>query len=165
MRTFAFCCAVLFSCSVSANRLVLPESHSGELRQQIQSSWQQCGESIWCEDDLSYYHDRFVAEASLSQDSLHIELIGEYSPERLGQIQLHLRQDGFSLQHAQIEGELFEVAKEIKSTSVEDVDRSLIVFLNRFPQHAHRTLIWQNGEWRARLSSDGELITLTLSQD
>lgn len=164
MRVLALFYLVLFSSSLSANTLVLPESTRGELRQSITSSWQLCGESLWCEDDLKYYRDSFVAQANLVEEVLHVELINEYSAERLAQIQLYLRQDGFVLSRAEIEGQVFDVDKAIEQTSIEQADGALILFLNQFPQDANRALHWQAKDWRVKLVSDGELITLTLNQ-
>lgn len=164
MRVLALFYLVLFSSSLSANTLVLPESSRGELRQSITSSWQLCGESLWCEDELKYYRDSFIAQASLVEGVLRVELINEYSAERLGQIQLYLRQDRFVLTRAEIEGQVFDVDKAIEQTSIEQADRALILFLNQFPQDTNRTLHWQAKDWHAELVSDGELITLMLYQ-
>lgn len=165
MRFLALLFGFFLSGSVLASTLVLPESNQGELRQLVLSSWQQCGLSTWCEDDLIYYRDSFVAEATLNHDVFSIELFAEYSPQRLAQLQLHLRQDGFVLTTAEIEGRVFSVGKVIEATSIEEADRALILFLNRFSQHSNRELNWQGKGWSATLNSDGELISLTLIQD
>lgn len=163
-RCFAFFISVLLSSTLSANTLVISEDTGDELKATIQSSWMHCEEQRWCADELYYYRESFIAEAQVTEQSLTVELFAEYSPHLLSQLQLHLRQDGFELLRVKIEGVEFDVASAVKESSLAEADRALILFLNRYPSSAERTLDWQSRVWHTQLKSDGELVSLTLTQ-
>lgn len=158
-RYFALA-SLLFSAIVSANSLVLSGSSHDEIQTTIQSAWKCCGEQEWCADNLYYYRDAFIAEAHISPKELSIELLAEYSPFLLSQLQIYLRQDGFNLTKVEIEDRVFDVTTVVAESSLVEADKSLILFLNRYPQSATRTIDWQTELWNAQLASDGELISL-----
>ncbi|TFH91365.1 hypothetical protein [Vibrio ouci] len=158
MRWFtAFIALVAFN--VSANTLTL-SSHPDTLAQNIRSSWQECDEQTWCEDKLAYYRGSYVAEATISQSSLEIELLSEFSTHQLSQLQLNLRSDGFSLQSVEVMGERFDISQQSSQHSVSEINASLVQFINRYPQTVARQLAWQSELWDAELISDGEIISL-----
>lgn len=164
MRQFtAFIALVALNVSVafnvSANTLTL-SSHPDTLAQNIRSSWQECDEQTWCEDNLAYYRGSYVAEAVVSQSALEIELLSEFSTHLLSQLQLNLRSDGFSLQSVEIMGERFDISQQSSQHSVSDLNQALVQFINRYPQTAPRKLMWQSSLWDAELISDGEIISL-----
>jgi len=161
IRYFTFFTSLLLSTTLSANTLVLPSETAEELKASIQSSWMHCEEHQWCIDELFYYRESFIAEANITNRKFTIELLAEYTPHLLSQLQLHLRQDGFRLIKADIEGVEFNVESAIKEASVAEADKALILFLNRYPSAATRKLSWQTHRWDARLYSDGELVSLT----
>ena len=143
-----------------ASSLILANQSPKQVGDMIQSSWQQCDESLWCEDSLHYYRLPFIAQAEIANEQATIELFSEFSAHQLGQIQLHLRSDGFTLTKAQIGSQEFDVTGALSKDKVTEVDRQLIQFLNQFPQSEKRLLSWQSGTWVAQLDSDGEVIRL-----
>ncbi|KJY85046.1 hypothetical protein TW81_01615 [Vibrio galatheae] len=154
---------LLFSATLWANTLVLSGISDDELKLSIQSSWLHCEPQVWCSDELFYYRESFIAEARISPQKFSIQLFAEYSAHLLSQLQLHLRQDGFSLTSVNIEEMEFDVASALKEVSAPEADRDLVLFLNRYPPEAMRTIYWQNPNWEARLFSDGELVSLTVT--
>lgn len=163
MRCFSFL-MLLFSTSVWSNTLIISQMTGDELSSSIQSSWLRCAEQSWCLNELFYYRESFVAEAKITDSLLEVELLAEYSSHLLTQVQLYLRQDGFQLIRAEIEGITFDVASIVEEASTEEADRALVLFLNRHSDSAPRTLMWQTTLWDASLFSDGELLMLTFSQ-
>jgi hypothetical protein len=145
--------------NASANTLTL-SSQPDTLRQNILSSWQECDENTWCEDELSYYRESYFAQAIVGESALEIELLSEFSAHQLSQLQLNLRSDGFSLQSVEVMKQRFDISQQSSQRSISEVDEALVRFINRYPQTAPRKLVWQSPLWDAELISDGEIISL-----
>ncbi|MFM2589048.1 hypothetical protein [Vibrio sp. TBV020] len=149
----------LLAFNLSANTLVLTEQPIS-LAKTIESSWQECDELMWCDDKLAYYRSSYFAQATVASGHVEIELMSEFSVHRFSQLQLNLRADGFSLQVVEVEGERFDVAKQLSTSTSSDVDAALVRFINRYSQQVPRTLTWQSTLWNAELISDGDVIAL-----
>ncbi|WP_394127024.1 hypothetical protein [Vibrio hepatarius] len=158
MRVFALLLSLVAS-SLSANTLTFSTSPD-EMTQSVLSSWQECDQQLWCEDNLTYYRGNYFAQAAVSQSALQIELMTEFSIHQLSQLQLNLRSDGFSLLSVEVMGERFDISQQSSQHSVSEVNAALVQFINRYPQTAPRKLVWQSSLWSAELISDGEIISL-----
>lgn len=158
MRLFALLLSLVAS-SLSANTLTFSTSPD-EMTQSVRSSWQECDQQLWCEDNLIYYRGNYFAQAVLSQSALQIELMTEFSIHQLSQLQLNLRSDVFSLQSVEVMGERFDILQQSSQHSVSEVNAALVQFINRYPQTAPRKLVWQSSLWSAELISDGEIISV-----
>lgn len=152
----------LLSCHSSAATLLLT-TPSEVLIQEVQSSWLQCEEQVWCEDSLTYYRHNYYGQAERINGQMVLKLFVEYSSHQLSELQLNLRSDGFSLIHVDIAGEHFNVAQQFSNNSESRVDKALIEFINQFSPSQVRVMVWQNSFWDAKLLSDGEIITLSFS--
>ncbi|WP_100752891.1 hypothetical protein [Vibrio salilacus] len=161
----AFCVITLVvTQSVSAASIVFSDDDK-TLKQSIVSGWQACGEVTWCEDELIYYRDSFIAEARVDETQVHIELLAQYSAHRLSQVQLGLRKDGFEIIKATIGQQSLDVNTLLTGFSRLEADKILILFINRFSQSTPRVLIWQAGQRQLELISDGEIIILHYHHD
>lgn len=161
----ALCVITLFvTQSVLAASIVFSDDDD-TLKQAIVSGWQACGEVTWCEDELSYYRDSFIAEARVEETQIHIELLAQYSAHRLSQVQLGLRKDGFELIKATIDQQSLDVNTLLTGLTRPEADKRVILFINRFTQSTPRVMIWQAGQRQVELTSDGEMITLRYHND
>ncbi|KIE22224.1 hypothetical protein SE23_01660 [Vibrio sinaloensis] len=151
----------LLSCHASATTLLLTTPIQ-EFVFDVQSSWVQCEEQVWCQDVLTYYRHDYYGQAERIHEQWVLELFSEYSNHRFSDLQLNLRSDGFSLIHVDIAGEQFDVIQQLTVKGAEEADKALIEFINAFPAAQPRVLTWQSRLWKAKLVSDGELISLSL---
>ena len=159
MRRVLCVITLLVTQSVLAANIVFSDDNKA-LKQAIVTGWQACGELTWCEDELIYYRDSFIAEARVEEAQVHIELLAQYSAHRLSQIQLSLRKDGFELINANIDQQSLDVNTLLTGLTRQEADKVLILFINRFSQSSPRVLVWQAGQKQVELTSDGEIITL-----
>lgn len=133
-------------------------------------TWYNCSEtdsaSTWCMDELRYYKQTYFAELATESNQVQLTLLKVYSPLTLVDLQLYLRQDGFKLEYVNINGDAFDVEGLLLNSTSETetlkLDKELILFLNSYPQSAHRHMVWGNRNWRADLTSDGEMVEVKL---
>ncbi|KOO10376.1 hypothetical protein AKJ18_34570, partial [Vibrio xuii] len=108
----------------------------------------------------------YFAELATESNQVQLTLLKAYSPLTLVDLQLYLRQDGFKLEYVNINGDAFDVeGRLLKNTSETEtlkLDKELILFLNSYPQSAHRHMVWGNRNWRVDLTSDGEMVEVKL---
>ncbi len=150
---------ILFCPLLSAQSLWLatePET----MRANIVTSWSECEPQRWCEDGVGYYQAHLYAEATLTPERLVVTLFGEFTPHLLSQLQLNLRRDGFQLVKISIEQQEFDLEAALQTMPANEVDKTLVTFINQSPQSAERVLSWQASVGQAELRSDGELITV-----
>jgi hypothetical protein len=139
---------------------LITQTRSGE--------WIQCDSEskVWCQNDLSYYNHSGYAELSLALLETQIDIFFIFSPHTLSELQLNLRRDGFTLNRVLIGEDLFDVEAQLHAAETErqvhDVDKKLIRFLNKSNKNQPRDMYWVNPLWLAKLSSDGDMIKLTL---
>ncbi|WP_275862702.1 hypothetical protein [Vibrio sp. CAU 1672] len=140
--------------------------------------WYACelnaGESALCLDDFFYYQQHFYGEALLGENQLNLSFIRGYDQHALNDLILNLRKDGLVLSRVEIQREHYDVAGALgtEGAVTSEVDKQLILFINRYPQEAARKLLWVKADAlfapsprvRVELVSDGELIELRVSR-
>ncbi|MGR5451765.1 hypothetical protein ACP3V3_18815 [Vibrio sp. PNB22_3_1] len=147
-----------------------------QFQQKLQQSvdWYQCdsqaGVNAYCLDDFKYYQQHLYGELTLRQDEIHLSFLTDYQAQTLSELILNLRKDGLVLSNMVIEKEQFDVVNALKEESPTQVDKDLILFINRYPQDAERHLDWRLADEfdsplprvKVRLLSDGEMIELKI---
>lgn len=141
---------------------LLSQSRSGQ--------WRLCDSDngVWCQEELSYYNQAGYAELSLVAHNVELEMLFLFSSHTLSELQLNLRRDGFILRRVLLGEALFDVEAQLIEAETEqqvrDLDKKLIQFLNQTDQNQPRVMHWRNDIWDVTLSSDGEIISLTLAE-
>ncbi len=131
-----------------------------ELRQT--DTWLECSENIfitsWCGDEFNYYTLRVWPEVTGDQDGgiKTLTLHGAYSTNDWSLLQLNLRKDGFQLQSIQLGEQQFSIAEQLKTATTQEVDKALVLFLNRYAQSFPKALTWQKEHIQALLATEGK---------
>lgn len=131
-----------------------------ELRQT--DTWLECSENIfitsWCGDEFNYYTLRVWPEVTGDQDGgiKTLTLHGAYSTNDWSLLQLNLRKDGFQLQSIQLGEQQFSIRDQLKTESTREVDKALILFINRNAHSFPKILHWQKEKVVAKLATDGK---------
>ncbi|MDA0149099.1 hypothetical protein [Vibrio sp. LaRot3] len=123
---------------------------------------------IWCHDDWRYYRVSFFAQVKSEFHSVDLQLVAPFSPHDYSQVQLNLRNDGFKLLRVEQDGEVFNVEEKI-STAKSDaqfvqVDKALVVFLNKSLRASKVEQFWRNETWLVRLIKENDMIELHVSE-
>ncbi|WP_394145245.1 hypothetical protein [Vibrio atypicus] len=154
-----FASASLHSFSQLSSTQLLAQAQGGE--------WYPCSENDdpkWCRDGFSYYQQSYYAELTNDSNGMSLTLYEPYSQYALSEFQLNLRRDGFQLECVTIDTHTFQVAQALAEAEtqaeINDLDKQLVLFLNRYQQHAPRVMEWFSERWKATLISDGEMISI-----
>lgn len=145
-----------------------------QFQQQLQQSgdWYQCdsktGVNAYCLDDFTYYEQHLYGELTLRQNEIHLSFLTAYHAQTLSALILNLRKDGLALSNMVIGKEQYDVANALREKTPTQVDKDLILFINRYRQDAGRHLDWRLADEfdspspriKIRLLSDGEMIEL-----
>lgn len=124
--------------------------------------WLECSDNIfipsWCGDEFSYYTLPVWPEVKGNKEGgVHsLTLHGEYSPNSWSLFQLNLRKDGFQLQSIQLGEQQFSIAEQLKTATTQEVDKALVLFLNRYAQSFPKALTWQKEHIQALLATEGK---------
>ncbi|MBD0786078.1 hypothetical protein HUO09_06965 [Vibrio sp. Y2-5] len=139
-----------------------------ELRQT--GAWLECSEDIfvtsWCGDEFNYYTLKVWPEATGEQEGeiQTFTLHSSYSTNDWSLFQLNLRKDGFQLQSIQLGEELFSIRDRLKTASTREVDKALVLFINRHAQSFPKILDWQKGNVLAQLVTDGKNVDVQFTR-
>lgn len=184
-RWFGMCCIGLLPVSVAkATPLWWSQLLGHESVTELQSAlhqdpqWYLCepqaGETALCLDDFHYYQQHFYGEVLLAENQLNFSFIRGYDQHVLSELILNLRKDGLVLSRVEIRGERYDVAQALGAEGARpgEVDKQLILFMNRYPQEASRKLLWVKADAlfaptprvRVELVSDGELLELRVNR-
>lgn len=131
--------------------------------------WFECNESharrSWCSDEFDYYSVKVWGEVTGANNDgvIGLTLHTAYTRHIWTQLQLNLRKDGFEITHVQIGDKSFSVQDELNLESREQVDKSLVLFLNQSAAIFPQTIDWRYGQARAKLESDGQNVYLHFS--
>ncbi|NAW69124.1 hypothetical protein CAG54_12125 [Vibrio sp. V27_P1S3P104] len=127
--------------------------------------WFACGERAtdkrWCSDPFYYYS--VSVWASIGQDAdqpVVMTMYSDYSSSIWSQLQLGLRRDGFSLGWVKLGDNEFDVIERREDESWQELDRALIVFLNRNVNEFPKTQRWLAQQRQVQLKTDGIIIEL-----
>ncbi|MCG3728616.1 hypothetical protein [Vibrio cincinnatiensis] len=127
--------------------------------------WFECGELItdkrWCSDPFYYYSTSVWASVEQNTDQTGVmTMYSDYSPHAWSHLQLGLRQDGLQLVWAKLGDNEFDVLKRRDDESWQEVDRALIVFLNRYVGVFPKIQGWLSQQRQVQLKTDGSTIEL-----
>ncbi|WP_425670925.1 hypothetical protein ACPSL3_20555 [Vibrio owensii] len=172
----------LFSHTANARdawwQIMLSEAPVAVVQQTLQEGgdWYGCetqeSEGALCLDDFHYYHQHLYGEATIEEKAIRLNFLTDYQPQNLSGVILNLRKDGLVMKRINIQGEQYDIAAALKQNSPEAVDKALILFINRYPQQAPRSIDWVlAGEFESptprvhvTLNSDGEMIELKVER-
>lgn len=159
---------------------MLIESESVWTLEQARQSGQvyDCGleeeDREFCTDVMKYYNTNvegrlFVIDALVQR----IDITTSFTASAYSELQMNLRKDGFSLSKASIAGEEFDVLDQLKSKTVDEVNRDFVQFLSGSSITGMRTFEWRpKTEYYAdkpkrsvTFSSDGKQITLSFMRN
>ncbi|QLK48332.1 hypothetical protein DR996_25450 [Vibrio owensii] len=172
----------LFSHTANARdawwQIMLSEAPVAEVQQTLQEGgdWYGCetqeSEGALCLDDFHYYHQHLYGEATIEEKAIRLNFLTDYQPQNLSGVILNLRKDGLVMKRINIQGEQYDIAAALKQNSPEAVDKALILFINRYSQHAPRSIDWVLAEEfesptprvGVTLNSDGEMIELKVER-
>lgn len=113
-----------------------------------QAQWlYDCGEEEenreFCSEESRYY--KVVVDGRLwlkDKKVREVRLTAPFTPVNYSELILGLRKDGFQLAQVTIGQERFDVRKQLKEGSENEVDSALIRFLNKGKLSSSRTLTW-----------------------
>lgn len=134
------------------------------------SGWFECSESdlqpVWCREPFDYYTTGVWAQAALAelQGNLHgskLMLHAQFDIHHWSQMQLGLRRDGLHLQRARHGEQVFDVAQQLRGRPPQEVDKALVLFVNRHARRFPKILVWHSTTVSAVLFTDGQSIELT----
>ncbi|MBR9872791.1 MAG: hypothetical protein GYB23_00840 [Vibrionaceae bacterium] len=180
-------CSVLFSHSALARdnhwwQSMLSGQTVNQLKSTIQKGglWYRC-DTEWngldpsvdtfCLDEFRYYHQHLYGEVILRQETANFVFLVEFQWQSWNDLILNLRKDGFVMKSIHFDEEEFDVLSSLKKKSVEEVDKEVILMMNRYPPEANRRIQWvRSSDFQAAspslavaLISDGEMIKLQVT--
>ncbi|AIV07375.1 MULTISPECIES: hypothetical protein [Vibrio] len=181
MSRFSLCLLIfsgLFSQTTSAQDLwwqaILSSAPVEQIQQAITTggAWYRCetqdSTEAFCLDDFHYYHQHLYGESTIEDREVYLSFLTEYQPQSLSELILNLRKDGLVMQKVEIDGQQYDISEAMRHATPEEVDKELIVFINRYPQQAPRSIDWVLAQefgtptprLNVMLNSDGEMIEL-----
>ncbi|PFG58390.1 hypothetical protein ATG66_0940 [Vibrio sp. ES.051] len=144
-----------------------------------EGTWYQCdtGQNVmantervrsYCLDDFQYYHQHLYGELSLHTERARFSFLTEYQWHKLNDLILNLRKDGLVLRSVVMEEERYDVVAALEKKTTEEVDKDVILLMNRYPPEATQTMFWVRANefempspnLEVVLRSDGEMIEL-----
>ncbi|WP_260259716.1 hypothetical protein [Vibrio intestinalis] len=149
------------SLAVLTPKTVLESSHQAE--------FYVCEEApkVWCNDDWRYYRVSFFAQIQPELKPTQLQLLAPFSSHDYSQVQLNLRRDGFQLLRVAQGDNVFDVEQQIagaeNDAQLAEVDKALVLFLNRTLREDNVEQVWRNETWQARLLKQNDMIELHLS--
>lgn len=121
-----------------------------------------------CLDDFHYYSQHLYGEVVLRDGIAHFLFLSEYQWQSWNDLILNLRKDGFIMRRVNFGEEEYDVLRALEKKSAEEVDKEVIVMMNRYPPEATRTIEWVRAsefdetapKLKVILTSDGEMIEM-----
>ncbi|MCF7480870.1 hypothetical protein L3V31_03825 [Vibrio sp. J1-1] len=145
----------------------------GGLWYRCDTEWNGLDPSVdtFCLDEFRYYHQHLYGEVILRQETANFVFLVEFQWQSWNDLILNLRKDGFVMKSIHFDEEEFDVLSSLKKKSVEEVDKEVILMMNRYPPEANRRIQWvRSSDFQAAspsltvaLISDGEMITLQVT--
>ncbi|MGP8305653.1 hypothetical protein [Vibrio sp. YIC-376] len=180
-------CVALFSGSSLALdnwwHTVLSERPFNQVKEVIQKggSWYPCDTGLGdstepadelCLDDFHYYSQHLYGEVVLRDGIANFLFLNEYQWQNWNDLILSLRKDGFVMQSVNFDEEEYDVLSALEQKSAEEVDKEVIVLMNRYPPDASRTMQWVRASefnvttpsLKVILTSDGEMIGMRVTR-
>ncbi len=144
---------------------------------QNRGSWYRCeselSKSVYsavtmCLDDFNYYHQRMYGEATLENDRAEFIFLNQYQWQNWNDLILNLRKDGFVMRSVHFDDAEYDVVSSLKQKSSEQVDKEVILMMNRYPPEAKRAIQWVRAsefglaspKLEVKLKSDGDMIEM-----
>jgi len=130
------------------------------------SEWINCSDDAtltkWCSDEFRYYKLKVWGEVKEDAQGniASLTLNAPYSSYNWSQFQLALRKDGFKINHITIGDAQFSVAEELLQSTHQQVDKSLVLFLNQSRSQFPKRIDFQYGQVIAKLETDGDEVYL-----
>nr|WP_319553094.1 hypothetical protein [uncultured Vibrio sp.] len=178
--------SVLFSSSALALdsgwwQSVLSEQPLNQVKSTIRTGglWYRCDSELsssestvspntFCLDEFNYYHQPLYGEVILRQETTEFVFLAQFQWQIWNDLILNLRKDGLVIKSIHFDEEEFDVLSSLKNKSADDVDKEVILMMNRYPPEANRRIQWvRSSEFQSAfpslevsLISDGEMITL-----
>ncbi|MDV6252823.1 hypothetical protein [Vibrio sp. EA2] len=126
----------------------------------------------FCLDEFNYYHQSLYGEVILRQENADFSFLAEFQWQRWNNLILNLRKDGLVMRSVHFESEHYDVLRSLEHKSAQEVDKDVILMMNRYPPEASRTIQWvRASEFQATspslevsLISDGEMMTLQVTR-
>ncbi len=180
-------CFAVFSSTVFALdnwwQTVLSEQPYHRVNSEIQSggSWYPCESDLvttpqssesFCLDDFHYYYQHLYGEVALGDDAAQFVFLTQYDWQSWNDMILYLRKDGFILRRVQFDDAEYDVVNSLKQKSAEQVDKDVILMMNRYPREARRITEWvRAGEFdsispslKVMLKSDSDMIEMHVTR-
>lgn len=129
-----------------------------------------CGlehEDQWfCSDGVYYYNVRVEGKLQVVNGVLsRLELTVPFSVTSYSGLILNLRKDGYTLSHLTVDGTEYDVEKKMKSGEGSQVNREVVLLLNRGELSSSRALLWQKSgsekKRSAHLTSNGIVLKVS----
>lgn len=179
----SFCSALLSQSTLAMDNhwwhSVLSDQPLDQVKSTIQKGglWYRC-DTEWndsdpsvdtlCLDEFSYYHQHLYGEVILRQETAEFVFLAQFQWQSWNDLILNLRKDGLVIKSIHFDDQEMEVLSSLKNKSADDVDKEVILMMNRYPPEANRRIQWvRSSEFQSAspslavsLISDGEMITL-----
>ncbi len=125
-----------------------------------------------CLDDFHYYHQHLYGEVILGDRTAHFVFLTSYQWQNWNDLILNLRKDGFVIRRVQFDDVEYDVVNALKQKTSNEVDKEVIILMNRYPPEARRTIEWvKSNEFdlmspslTVMLQSDGEMIEMQVTR-
>ncbi len=125
-----------------------------------------------CLDDFHYYHQHLYGEAALGDEMVNFVFLHQFQRQNWNDLILNLRKDGLVLRRVQFDDAEYDVVSALKQQSANEVDKDVILLMNRYPPEARRTIEWVkpneldviSPSLQVRLQSDGEMIEMQVTR-
>lgn len=152
---------MLVSPLACANTLLIPILNGDAIRQEIQETWKACDRDTWCEMALDFHKEHYIAEATLDGATFSITLLSSFSTHQWSRLQLHLRQDGFVLNHVTIDDQSLNIETELALASNQEVETKIVRLLGQASPESTQRLVYQHPDWRAVIVSQDGVLRVT----
>lgn len=162
---------------------VLSELPFHQVKEVIQKggSWYPCDTGLddstepadeLCLDDFHYYHQHLYGEVGLRDEIANFVFLNDYQWQHWNEMVLNLRKDGFVIRRVKFDEEEYDVLSSLDQKSAEEVDKEVVVLMNRYPPEARRTIEWVRATdfhktapgLKVALTSDGEMIEMRVTR-
>jgi hypothetical protein len=105
-----------------------------------------CGETEereYCSEVVNYYSTEVESYLWLSSGRVEkLELAAPFSNSAYSSLMLNLKRDGFVLARVELAQQVIDVAKALQSMEGFEVNREVVMLMNRRPLSSPRKLLW-----------------------
>ncbi len=179
---FALCSGSVFSMD-NWWLTVLSEQPYQQIQRTLKSggSWSPCESDliaskptaeILCLDDFHYYRLNLYGEVAVGNKMANFVFLMTFEWQNWNDLILNLRKDGFVMSSMKFDDAEYDVVSALEQKSAEDVDKEVILMMNRYPPEARRTIHWvRSNEFNAlsphlklSIQSDGDMIEVRVTR-